>query len=632
MADEPEINEQELKQHVLTNHQEHVSNWLTRVGVEEDRAVHLGAYDNVLRELADPSPDDWALLRAAMLHVALSESLNREHSRWLGEEIFARFERDAERHLYYLTLDTQRDRPAPRFDLKEQFPYHHMTAKEAAWYYSRAALAVLVSNGNPGQAIELFEELVSVLASRIRFLLPGAEYSLYLDRELERLPILYERVGQFEDALRFTPVSFTNFGRNVHPADVAIRRLDGWLNQLCQSGGVAEVERCLDVIYVWMGAATEVDDQERGHIGECPTTTRQFWAWYYGNAVGRLLVARPPLRDSLLDEIEAGEWENCWHVAGVLFETPLDSCSEYRQRALKFYNASDIEHRRDGPRPWGATQPPHLSAQSDLYWAVRVGFSDAYLEKAGETSVLRARIADSLEELRTIQSSTALHVLRSERTIERLAEDVQNRLMPSDEYWLGLLRERLPTLLGNLPFPTIEHLMGALRRKFAKEWDDCSLYLCKSVESLFHEVFGPRIQECQDSRELKLLVHRSRNSPRRYSPENWNRIQLSGWAKIIETTTELGDNAPLRLILPQAFPDVDLDAVASLHVDLATIAQLRGGSAHDSAASNDQRAQSAEKLWELVVGGKGRGFLAEFHAALGIIDVGEGPYNADGSC
>ena len=203
--------------------------------------------------------------------------------------------------------------------------------------------------------------------------------------------------------------------------------------------------------------------------------------------------------------------------------------------------------------------------------------------------------------------------------------------MPSDEHWLGLLRERLPTLLSVLPFPTIEHLIGALRHKFAKEWDDCSLYLCKSVESLFNEVFEPRIQACQDSKELKLVVPRPRNSPRRYSPENWNRIQLSGWAKIIETTTELGDNAHLRLVLPQAFPDVDLDVVASLHVDLSTIAQLRGGSAHDSAASNDQRAHSAEKLWELVMGGKRRGFLAEFHAALGIIHVGQEPCNADGS-
>ena len=626
------MDEQELKQRVLTYHQEDVSYRLTRVGVEEDRAAHLGDYDNVLRELTDPSPSDWALLRAAMLHATLSESLNMEHNRWLGEEIFTRFENNAERHLYYLTLDTHPDRPSPRFDPEDRFPYHHMTAREAAWYYSRAALAVLVSHSDPDRAIELFEELDSVLAPRIRFLLPGAEYSLYLERELERLPVLYERVGRFEDALSSTSASFTQFGQNAHSADVAIRRLDGWLNQLCQSGGVAEVERCLDVIYVWMDAASEVDDQERGHIGHCPTTTRQFWAWYYGNAVGRLLVARPSLRDSLLDEIEAGEWENCWHVAGVLFETPLDSWGEYRQRALKFYNASDIEHRREGPIPWGATQPPHLSAQSDLYWAIRVGFSDAHLEKTGEASAPRAGITDSLEAIRTIQSSTALHVLRSEQILEKLADDVQNRVMPSDEYWLGLLRERLPSLLGILPFPTIEHLIGALRRKFAKDWDDCSIYLCKSAESLFHEVFVPRIRECQGSNALKLVVPRPRNSPLRYSSEKWNRIPLSGWAKIIETTTEPGANTPLRLVLPQAFPDVDLDAVAKLHVDLATIAQLRGGSAHASADSNDQRSQNAEKLWELVVGGKGQGFLAEFHAALGIIDVGERPCSADSSC
>ena len=631
MLEEQDMDEQELKQLVLTYHQEDVSNRLTRDGVEEDRAAHLGIYDNVLQDLADPAPDDWALLRAAMLHIALSQSLDKEHNRWLGEEIFAKFETDAEDQIYYLTLETQRDRPAPRFDPEDMFPNHQMTAREGTYYYSRATLAVLVSKSDPERAIELLEELVSTFAPHIRFSLPETRRRLHLDRELERLPILYERVGRFEDALTFTRVSFDHFGWNSHPTDVVIRRLVGWLNQLCEAGGATEVERCLDTIYQWMDAAIEVDDVERDHIGECPSTTRQFWAWHYGNALGRLIVARPHLKDSLLDEIEAGEWENCWHVAGVLFETPLDSWGEYRQRALKFYNASDIEHRREGPIPWGATQPPHLSAQSDLYWAIRVGFSDAHLEKTGEASAPRAGITDSLESLRTIQSSTALHVLRSEQILEKLADDVQNRVMPSDEYWLGLLRELLPSLLGILPIPTIEHLIVALKRKFAKEWDDCSIYLCKSVESLFHEVFGPRIQECQDSKELKLVVPRPRNSPRRYSSEKWNSIPLSGWARIIETTTEPGDNAPLRLVLPQAFPDVDLDAVARLYVDLATIAQLRGGSAHDSAASNDQRSQSAEKLWDLVVGGNGRGFLAEFYSALGLSDSGEESGSADES-
>ena len=172
------------------------------------------------------------------------------------------------------------------------------------------------------------------------------------------MPLLFERVGRFEDALRFTSVSFTHFGRNAHPADVAVRRLDGWLDQLSVSGGVSQVERCLDMIYEWMDKAGDVDDEERDYIGECPTTTRQFWAWYYGNALGRLLVVRPSLRESLLDEIEAEEWENCWHVAAVLVENPPGSWEHYRERALKFYNTSEIEYSQQGSRPWGQLNRP----------------------------------------------------------------------------------------------------------------------------------------------------------------------------------------------------------------------------------------------------------------------------------
>ena len=176
MLDEQEMDEEDIKGRVLTYHQERVSRRLTWVGIDEDRADYLGWYNNVLRGLADPPPDDWALLRAAMLHIALSESLNSEHNRWLREEIFASFEREAERHLYYLTMDTRRDRPAPQLDPEEMFPNHHMTTREATYYYSRAALAVLVSKSNPEQAIELFEELDSIFAPRMRFHLPETDH------------------------------------------------------------------------------------------------------------------------------------------------------------------------------------------------------------------------------------------------------------------------------------------------------------------------------------------------------------------------------------------------------------------------------------------------------------------------
>ena len=632
MLDEREMDEQELKRRVLTYHQESVSRRLTWVGIEEDRAVHLGAYSNVLRGLADLSPDDWALLRAAMLHVAFSEGLNLEHNRWLGEEIFASFEKAAQHHLYYLTLDTKRDRPAPRFDPDEMFPNHHMTAREATYYYGRATLAVLVSNRDPGQAIELFEEIDSIFAPRIRLYLPGAEHSLYLDREMDRLPVLYERVGRFEDALRFTSVSFTHFGWNVHPADVAIRRLDGWLNQLSESSGIAEVERCLDVIYEWMDAANEVDDEERDHIGECPTTTRQFWAWYYGQALGRLMVARPSLRASLLGEVEAGEWENCWHVAGVLFETLPDSWSEYRQRALKFYNSSDIEYRQDGPRPGGTILPPHLSAESDLYWAMRVGFADAHSANAAERRLSLAGIADSLERIETITSSSAQHALRTERNTDDLLEVVKNRVPPNYEYWYGLLQDELPGLMSRLPRATADHLVDASRHRSAKEWDYCKVSLCKSVESLFVRILVPAIHALPESSGLTLALPRGKRSARRRTPDEWDNIPMSGWVQILRTATETDINSLLRSVLPQAFPYVDLDAVANLNLKLETIAQLRGSSAHDSRTADDRKAGDTEKLWDLVVGTNGRGFLAQFHSALGFTDVGEGSRDADRSC
>ena len=622
MRERQDMDEQDTKQRVLKYHEEHVSRMLTWVGIEEERSVYLGDYNNVVRDLADPSLDDWALARAAMLHISLSESLRMEHNRWLGLEIFESF-KEAEHHLYCLTLDTRGDRPVHRSDPQELYPNHQMTDREATYYYSRTALAVLVSKDDPDQAIGLFEDLSSIFVPRIRFHLPGGHYSLLLDREPDRLPLLYEKVGRFEDALNLTPISFDRHWRDSSPCDVAISRLEGWLAQLSESGGVSAVERFLDMIYEWLGSAGDVDEEERDHIGDCPTATRQFWAWYYGNALGRLLVARTSLLVSLLDEIDAGEWENCWHIAGVLFETPPGSWDEYRRWALRFYNSSDIEYRREGPIPWNTAQPPHLSARSDLYWAVRIGFADAHADNAGGRSVSLAGIADSLERIETITSGTAQRVLRTERKTDNLQADLNDRLPPNHEYWYGKLLEELPVPMSGLPGATVDHLIDASRHRFLKEWDYCKVSLCKSVESLFRRIFVPRIQAIPESGKLTLALPRGKQAPRRRSSEEWDEILMSGWVHILRTATDKDINSALRSALPQAFPDSDLDAVVNLNVELATISRLRGGSAHDSGAASDRKASDAEKLWDLVVGNGGGGFVVKFQSALGLAKDGQ---------
>ena len=612
------MDEQDINQRILESYQHRVSRDLSWAGVGEKRAVYLADHNNVVRDLADCSVDDWALVRAARHHIAGSESLDRTYSRWLGQEILDRFEQETHYELLHLVLETWGDRPALRPDPQEPFSSHRLTAREATYYYSRAALALLVSRNDPNRAIELFEELSSIFDPRVRILLPGSNYSLRAQQELDLLPTLYERVERFEDALNFTPISFDRVGSKTSSCDVACRRLEGWLNQLSEAGGVSAVERCLDMIYRWLDGAHDVDEDERDHVGECPTATRQFWAWYYGNALGHLMVARPSLRASLLDEIEAGGWDNCWHVAGVLFETVPHSWDEYRERALKFYNASDIEYPRQGPRPWNVAQPPHLSAQSDLYWAMRIGFADAHAVNAEDRKSSLAGITEALERIETITSGTARHVLRTERNIDNLTDAVNDRVMPNHEHWYGRLQAELPNLAGILPGPTVEHLIDASRHRYAREWDYCKVSLCKSVESLFVRILVPGIQALPESSNLAIALPRGKRAPRKLSSEEWDRIPMSGWAQILRTATGGDINTPLRDALPHAFPKIDLDSAINLHAALEDIAKLRGGAAHDAIIADDRKVRDAEELWDLVMGVAGGGFLTQFYSALGL--------------
>ena len=623
------MDEQDINQRILESYQDRVSRDLSWAGIGEELAVYLADHNNVVRDLADCSPEDWTLVRAARHHIAGSEILDREYSRWLGREILASFEQEAHDHLLDLVQETRSDRPVLRPDPQEPFPDYRLTAREATYYHSRAALALLVSRDDPNQAIALLEELSSILDPRIRILLPGSDYRLWAQQELGRLPTLYERVERFEDALNVTPISFDRVGSETPTCDVACRRLEGWLNQLSVSGSVSAVERCLDMIYGWLDGAGDVDEEERDHVGECPTATRQFWAWYYGNALGRLLVARPSLRASLLDEVEAGEWDNRWHVAGVLFETAPNSWDEYRTRALKFYNSSDIEYPRQGPRPWNAAQPPHLSAQSDLYWAMRIGFADAHAVNAEDRKGSLDGITDALERIETITSGTARHVLRAERNIDNLTDAVNDRVMPNHEYWYGLLQEELPDVISRLPRPTVEHLIDAYRHRSAKEWDYCKVSLCKSVESLFVRTLVPGIQALPESCNLTIALPRGKRAPRKRSSEEWRNISMSGWAQVLRTATEGGINAPLRASLPRAFPDMDLDSAINLHAALENIAHLRGGAAHDSDTADGRKVRDAEELWDLVMGTGGGGFLAQFCSALGLAKDGRATGNTD---
>ena len=194
--------------------------------------------------------------------------------------------------------------------------------------------------------------------------------------------------------------------------------------------------------------------------------------------------------------------------------------------------------------------------------------------------------------LRQSHPARAQRVLRTERNTDNLLEDLKDRVPPNREHWHVKLLEELPGLMSGLPGATVDHLIDASRHKFLKEWDYCKVSLCKSVESpLFRRILVPRIQAIPESGKLTLALPRGKQSPRRRSSGEWGEISMSGWVHIFRTATEKGINSALRSTLPQAFPDIDLDAVVNLNVELTTIARLRGGSAHDSGTANDRKAR-----------------------------------------
>ena len=186
-------------------------------------------------------------------------------------------------------------------------PVYQLTPRDATVYYSSLALARLVSEDNPNQSIELLETIKGFFDPSGDYHLPEDKYRLDPPNELQLLPDLYERVERFEDSLSLTtPSSGFPFG-GPEDCDAAIRRLNGWLDELLRSGGIGEVQRFLDQIYKWLQQANEIDNENREDISGCSNNTRQYWAWYYGYALGLLIKSRPHFRASLLDQVDAGE-------------------------------------------------------------------------------------------------------------------------------------------------------------------------------------------------------------------------------------------------------------------------------------------------------------------------------------
>ena len=604
--------------------QQLVRRWLTAAGLDDGRAADLSNHENVVRSLPLATDDSWDLTLAAVVHLAPPYTLPSDLYGTFTDDIFNQVER--------LVAVSGTHRPVLSREQNSPRIQHPFDSRWSTYIFSRIALGLLAELDDLEYAIRLHESIVTLFLPYTTDQLSGIPLWLAPGLSRSRLQTLYERIGRHEAALQLlTPVP-NEIGwtrTSTEQYEPVVRNFNGWLTLLVESGGVAETKRMFDLLYRLITTIDGIDQEEREELSECPPNTRQFWAWYYGWSLGQIVESKAHVKGSLIEELDTGEWDDGWHAGGLLVGSTPTSWQEFRRISWRLYSSADIEYRQVQSystlgatvgMPWGARQPSHLSAQSDLYWAMRVGFADAHLQRGQESEVTLRIIQDGIERLQTSVTSNSQHTLRIEHDMDQHWSDLERALPPTEEFWA----EELQGLLGDswqvLPHETKVRLIRARARRHEKEWDELRVALAQAVESLFQAIIEPQVRDVRGTDNLQIVVQ-GRDGPRRsYRSGHWHRIQLWGWGRVLETLTLGGDNEALGKAIAVAFPLCQFEAVRSLGSRLSVIGDLRGDASHHSNRSVDDRNRDADNLWSLVVGAPGApGFIVRFCDGLGLL-------------
>ena len=646
---------------------EHVSRWISTflrdADVNQERTKYLSNYRNVLNDLPNAKAEDWDLAAAVVVQIISSNiygntidiakfqeaslehierliyETDREQPKALllidsgidsasavNKTYVAQFREANLEDVEHLLYETFREPPKALLQGLRMPEIYKAQPRLGTYIYSRIAMAILTVDEDPNHIIRRYEEVLGTIRAF------GRTDIGILNRSLVRGPLqnLYDLVKRYEEALNLSipsSVGTTWVRSSTENDEDNARRFIGWMMQLLESGAIADTKRFLDLIYVLIKAVEGVDREAREQLSNCPKDTRQYWAWFYGYALGSLLVEKPSLRQSLLYELDADEWSDGWPSGGILFESDRNSWGEYREWALRFYYHADIEHRV-GPytndhtkrTSSGDRQPPHLSAQSDLYWAMRVGFADAHIESGEDGQASLQEMANTLGQVKDIISSSALHTLRIEMEMDQHWQDISQGLPPTAEHWREWLQGVLANVWDALPEPTIQHLVKALDRRHARDPDGRRVATGQAVESLLHELVIPEVQRGGEN-GITIEIHQRGGTTREYHLDGKRTFQMSEWAQMLGTLKSSKEDSPLGLALNKAFPKVDVQALIRLSAELRRMSNLRGRASHHSRDYWEWKAERASEFWDIVVGGvESTGFLEKLCTALGLVE------------
>ena len=578
---------------------------LSFAGVEEQRRSLLSSPRRCL-EILQQGDTTWDALVALCLHVNADRlDLHKTAIDWRAA---------VSEPVLNAVAETNLSRPTFIGEyLHEDVPFD---ADMSRHIHSRVAASLLIRDEEPEQALHLLESVNEILPPRTQVRLSRDLSYEFVERVRRPLQQLYEQSGNYELALQLHRLS----GKWASPEkhyDIAEFYLDRWTAGLRERATVWEAKTVLDAIYSLLIDSEHVDEEVRESLGECPSETRQFWAWFYGRTVGLLKIEHPYLTDALLYELDASDWVEGWAAASLLVEEHSDWMA-HRRTCMTLYSASDTDYK--GARPWNARQPPHMSPSSDLYWAMRVGYCDTHIESGlSSAEPSTTDLGEKLERIEQIVSSGGLRQIRLQQEVKQGFASLM-RATPTGESARKILEADIGhEMLDSLPTAIVEHLVAAWLARLQGRPDDARVATVKAIEAVFTRLIRPRLHDVNS----KLQIHITRPNGTQWTCPvgRMSRIQLAEWAAILpDLVRRKGENRKLRNAFSQAFQSIDWKLLGRCEVPLREAANARGQSAHDAdRESYDLALEEADRLWSIAVGSIATpGLIPTLCTALGV--------------
>lgn len=480
------------------------------------------------------------------------------------------------------------------------------------YFHARVAAGLLMRVEEPTMALRYVEEAYELLPPQTQCRLSDDIEWHGANRVRRLLQQLYEDFEDYERALRMLRMSGT-WSTSTEQYALAEAYLARWTLQLAESAPVSAVRQLLDTVHSFIVNTDQVDDECRESLADCPRGTRAFWAWFYGKIVGWFHVHHPHLNHALRHELTGSDWVQGWPAVALLAEPP-GNWSDRKQTCMILYEAADIEYK--GPRPWNSRQPAHLSPESDLYWAMRVGYCDAHIEAVhdADQTTLEA-VSAQLDALRRITSASALRTMRFQEEAKRRFSDLRDAIPTVDTANDAIANAVGREMMNVFPVSTVEHLVEAWLASRQGRHDDARVATVKAIEAVFKRLVRDKLTE--HSPDLRIRVPGRKG---RRTLEEIEHLQLSVWADIL-TRLACGEerHVDLTAALKLAFPNMDIGSLGSCATALHESWKLRGAAAHDSVnESYDEARDLTQQIWTIAVGSQtSPGLISSLCTALG---------------